>query len=138
MKETEKVKAYYYFDEAGAPQILGRKGVNLIEKGTSSRTFMVGYFETKNPHELTKSLTALRKEISEDEYLSSIPSIASTKEMFHANKDCSEVREKVFKLLKQSDFSFYCVVARKKEDFFRKKFDMKSSKVYEHLVSKLL
>lgn len=138
MQKAENVKAYYFFDEAGDSQILGRKGVNLIEKGTSSKTFMVGYLETKTPKEISKKLVELRQKIADDEYLASIPSISSTKKMFHANKDCSEVREKVFKLLKQCDFSFYCVVARKKEDLFRKKFDMKSVKVYEYLVSKLL
>lgn len=58
--------------------------------------------------------------------------------MFHATDDCQEVREKVFRLLKKSDFTFYCIVARKKEDLFRKKFDLQSAKLYEYLVSKLL
>lgn len=30
MKITENVKMYYFFDEAGDSQILGRGGVNLI------------------------------------------------------------------------------------------------------------
>lgn len=49
MKESESIKAYYYFDEAGDPQILGKKGVNLITEGKASKVFMVGYLETKNP-----------------------------------------------------------------------------------------
>ena len=43
MKKTENIKVNYYFDEAGDPNILGRKGVNLIEKGQASnkiRTFI--------------------------------------------------------------------------------------------------
>ena len=48
--------------------------------------------------------------------------------MFHANKDCAEVREKVFKLLKHQDFTFYCIVARKKEDLWRKKFNLNQKK----------
>ena len=138
MQETQNIKAFYFFDEAGDPQILGRKGVNLIEKGTSSKTFMVGYLETKEPHEFRKALENLREQIAQDEYFAEIPSIESTKKMFHANKDCSEVREKVFKLLKNIDFDFYCIVARKNLDLFRKKFDLKPAKVYEYLVSKLL
>ena len=51
MKKTENIKVNYYFDEAGDPNILGRKGVNLIEKGQASKIFMVGYFESKNPKE---------------------------------------------------------------------------------------
>lgn len=61
MKETEDIKAYYFFDEAGDPQILGRRGVNLIEKGTASKTFMVGYMETKDPSSCRKALLELHE-----------------------------------------------------------------------------
>lgn len=138
MKKVENIKVNYYFDEAGDPNILGRKGVNLIENGTASKVFMVGYLETKNPKEFSKSLEDLRKEILQDDYLASVPSIKKTENMFHATDDCPEVRREVFKLLKNSDFSFYCIVARKKEDLFRKKFDLQPAKLYEYLVSKLL
>jgi hypothetical protein len=138
MQDAEDIKAYYYFDEAGDPQILARKGVNLVERGVSSKVFMVGYLETKNPKEFSKALIQLREEISKDEYLAGIPSIKNTKRMFHASVDCAEVHERVFKLLKQSDFTFYCVAARKDVDLFRKRFDLKSAKLYEYLVSKLL
>lgn len=131
-------KSYYYFDEAGEPQILGHRGVNLISKGTASKVFMVGYLETTSPKEFTKQLNKLRAELASDEYLQEIPSFHHSLEMFHANKDCSEVREKVFKLLKQQDFSYYCIVARKSEDLFRKKFNMNQKALYKYLVSKLL
>ena len=36
MKKTENIKVNYYFDEAGDPNILGRKGVNLIEEEQAS------------------------------------------------------------------------------------------------------
>ena len=114
MKKTENIKVNYYFDEAGDPNILGRKGVNLIEKGQASKVFMVGYFESKNPKELSKTIEDLRQEIINDDYYKEIPSIKKTAKMFHATDDCQEVREKVFRLLKKSDFTFYCIVARKK------------------------
>ncbi len=114
MKKTEDIKVNYYFDEAGDPNILGRKGVNLIEKGLASKVFMVGYFESKNPKELSKNVESLRQEIINDDYYKEIPSIKKTAKMFHATDDCQEVREKVFRLLKKSDFTFYCIVARKK------------------------
>lgn len=138
MKKTENKKMYYYFDEAGQPDILGHKGINLIEKGTASKVFMVGYLETEDHKKIASDLRSLQKQIAEDEYLSSIPSIASTKKMFHANKDCAEVREKVFKLLKTENFTFYCIVARKNESLFRRKFNFKKDKIYEYLVTKLL
>lgn len=94
--------------------------------------------QCRNPKELSKALEKLRKEIIEDEYYKDIHSIKKTAKMFHATDDCQEVREKVFRLLKKSDFTFYCIVARKKEDLFRKKIDLKAAKLYEYLVSRLL
>lgn len=138
MKEVENIKVNYYFDEAGDTQILGRRGINLLENGTVSKTFMVGYLECKNPKEFTKVINNLKEELSKDEYLFSIPSFHNSLKMFHANKDCAEVREKVFKLLKQQDFTFYCIVARKKEDLWRKKFNLNQKQIYKYLVSKLL
>ena len=138
MQKIQNIKVNYYFDEAGDTSILGHHGVNLLEKGTASKTFMVGYLECKNPKEFTKSLNALRAELAGDEYLSAIPSFHHSLEMFHANKDCAEVREKVFKLLKKQDFSFYCIVARKNESLWRKKFNLSQKQVYKYLVSKLL
>lgn len=138
MKKTENIKFYYFFDEAGSPQILGRHGVNLIEKGTASKTFMVGYLAVKDPKSCRKALTELHDRIVHDELLASIPSMHSTREAFHANKDCHEVRADVFRLLKTLDFEFYCIVARKDADRFRRMFDLKDKKIYKHLVSKLL
>ena len=138
MQIPKDIKVNYYFNEAGDPQILGRHGVNLIDKGTSSKTFMVGYLECSNPKAVTKALTDLRETLKDDDYLSSIPSFHHSLEMFHANKDCAEVREKVFKLLKAQDITFYCIVARKNESLFREKFGFNQKKIYKYLVSKLL
>lgn len=138
MKKTEDTKSYYFFDEAGDPQILGRRGVNLIKLGTASKTFIVGYLETKNPSECRKKLIELHEKIKNDEYLASVPSMSSTNKSFHANKDCQEVRAEVFRLLKTLDVKLYCIVARKDEDRFRKMFDLKDKKIYKHLVSRLL
>ncbi len=130
---------YYFFDEAGDPQILGRKGVNLVSQGKASTVFMVGYLEVQEPKEFRKKLLNLQAEILNDDYLKDIPSVTkSTSKMFHACMDCSEVREKVYKFLKTQDFTFQCIVARKYEEQFRKKFDFKESKIYKYLVSKLL
>ncbi|MCQ2226077.1 MAG: DUF3800 domain-containing protein [Paludibacteraceae bacterium] len=138
MKDSQPIKAYYFFDEAGDTQILARKGVNLLEKGTASKTFMVGYLETTNHKEFSKAIRELHEKLKVDEYLASIPSMSSTNKAFHANKDCAEVRQAFFKLLKDQNFKFYCIVARKNEDLYRKKFDMKPVNIYKYLVSQLL
>ncbi|HRW25209.1 MAG TPA: DUF3800 domain-containing protein [Spirochaetia bacterium] len=137
MQKTQDVKMYFYVDESGDPAIMARKGKNLLSTGMVSKTFMVGYVETADPHSITRSLNALRTEIGEDAYFADVPSISSTLRAFHANKDCSEVRERVFRLLRQSDIKAYVIVARKSEALFRKKFDLKTAKLYEYLVSKL-
>lgn len=61
MKKSQSIKAYYFFDEAGDTQILARKGVNLIEKGMASKTFMVGYLETTDQKGFSKSIRDARK-----------------------------------------------------------------------------
>lgn len=138
MKRTENVKSYYFFDEAGDTCLLGRKGVNQIEQGLASKTFIVGYLETKDPVFCRKQLTLLHEKIKEDVYLSDVPSIVSTNRAFHANKDCQEVKAEVFKLLKTLDISFYCIVARKDAARFKRMFDLDDKQLYKHLVSKLL
>lgn len=49
MKEPSDEKMYYFFDESGSSEILGRKRVNLVNKGTTSKVFMVGFISTVNP-----------------------------------------------------------------------------------------
>jgi hypothetical protein len=131
-------KTYFYFDESGSPSVLGHRGKNLLNIGNTSKNFMVGYIKTENPHELSVNLENLRLQLMEDEYLQSVPSVRNLKNGFHANKDCLEVREKVFKLLKKSDFEANVVVARKSVEFFRNKFGLNNKNLYKFLVSELL
>lgn len=129
---------YYFFDEAGSPEILGRRGVNLVSNGNASKVFIVGFIATNDPKSLNNALKFIHEEIIADPYLAAIPSMKSTKLMFHANKDCAEVREKVFKVLHDADFTFHCIVARKKLSVFRDRYNLKSSELYRDLVSRLL
>lgn len=138
MQEPIDTKMYFYFDESGSPAILGRRGKDLLKDGLTSKTFSVGYIQTENPRELFSNLVTLRNDLMQDEYLKSIPSLKNLERGFHANKDCLEVREKVFKLLKKSDFEAYVIVARKSESVFRRKFNMSDKKLYKFLVSELL
>lgn len=138
VKEPLAQKMFYYFDESGDPKILGHRGKNLLREGLVSNTFSVGYVEMSNPHQLLVDLEKLRKELMEDEYLKAVPSVQNLKNGFHANKDCAEVKEKVFKLLKKADFEAYIIVARKDESIFRRKFNMSDKKLYKFLVAELL
>lgn len=114
MKTTEDIKMYHFFDEAGDPQILGRGGINLVTEGKSSKVFSVGYLEVKDPKEVRKGLIQLQQEIINDEYLKDIPSISkSTKVQFHACMDCPEVREKVYRFLKNRILNFNVLLQEK-------------------------
>ena len=46
-----------------------------------------------------------------DEYLKGIPSVSKTIEAFHAKDDVPEVREKVYKMIKDMPFKAEFVVA---------------------------
>ena len=57
---------------------------------------------------------------------------------FHANKDCREVQERVFKALHACEFSFHAVVLEKKIDQFISKFHGKRSVLYSYMVERLM
>jgi len=137
MKEALDEKRFFFVDESGDPTILARGGRDLLSEGLVSKIFMVGYVEIADPKGLNRKLIELRNELAADEYLKGIPSMSSSIVAFHANKDCSEVREKVFRILREAQYQAFAVVARKDEHLFRKKFDLKPAKLYEYLVSKL-
>jgi hypothetical protein len=128
---------YFFVDESGDTVFYNKKGVNLIKSGVASKVFMVGYLETDNTSTITKAVNNIRNEISRDEYLKGIPSVKKSINHFHAKDDCPEVREKIFKSIKQMDFKAFIIVARKNPDRFRKKFDLKTKKLYTFLVEKL-
>lgn len=77
---------------------------------------------------IASDLRNLQKQIAEDEYLNSIPSIANTKKMFHANKDCAEVREKVFKLLKPKILPFIALLPEKTKAYLEENLILKKTK----------
>ncbi|MCF7929728.1 MAG: DUF3800 domain-containing protein [Spirochaetales bacterium] len=95
MKKQENKKMYYFVDESGDPNFLGKGKVDLVKTGKSSKYFIVGYAEIEDINALTKQFTQLRNEIREDEYLNQIPSVKSSLKCFHANKDSREVQKHV-------------------------------------------
>jgi len=131
-------RMFYFVDESGDPNYLGKGKKNLISTGLASRWFMVGYIELSDNNALHKLFSGIRKEISEDEFLNVIPSVRHSLKCFHANRDCREVQERVFKALKQIDFRFRAVVIEKKIDQFISKFQGKKSNLYSYLVERLL
>jgi len=137
MKETESGKIYCFVDESGDPVFFNRKGKDLVMSGDASPVFIVGFFETKDHTAITRRLRTLREEIESDDYLRGIPSVVKSVKHFHAKDDCPEVREKVFKAIKDMDLEAYIIVARKEAAQFIKKFGGKDRNLYSYLVEKL-
>ena len=137
MKKVIEKKMYYYVDESGDTTFFNKRGKNLLNSGDVSRVFIVGYLETEEPNKIHKELEKIRNEIRGDEYLKSIPSVKKSLLHFHAKDDCPEVREKVFKAIKNMDIKVFIIVLRKNVEIFQKKFNCNKKKMYEYAVEKL-
>lgn len=129
---------YYFVDESGDPNFLGRGKKDLIASGAASSYFMVGYLELDDLAGLTRRFNAIREEIAQDEFINVIPSVHHSLRCFHANKDCREVQERVFKVLKATDFHFHAVVIHKKVNQFLSKFQGKRGNLYAYMVERLM
>lgn len=128
---------HYFVDEAGDPNFYGRKGKNLIQLGHASKVFIIGFIETADIQHISTALQNLKLETSNDDYLKGVPSLRRSLLYFHANADCHEVKERVFKTIKKLDLTFHCVVARKNPNMFERKFNFSKQRFYQYLVSKL-
>jgi len=130
-------KYYYFVDESGDPNFYGRKRKNLISTGLASKYFIVGYLEIEKPNLLTKEFSKLRGKLQNEEYLQEIPSLSSSIKCFHANKDCREVQERVFKILKTLEWQAYITVIEKRPKQFEEKFKKSKGIFYSYLIERL-
>ena len=73
----KKPHAYFFFDESGAPNILGHHGKNLLKKGKASKTFSVGFIKTQNPRKIAKNLQNLIEELKMDATLTAMDGVPS-------------------------------------------------------------
>ncbi len=137
MKEIENNKTFYFVDESGDPIFFDKYGRNLITRDLASPILILGFIYTKNASVLRKEIIKLQDAVINDKYLCKIPSWNKSIVSFHAKDDCPEVREKVFKLIKDLDFKAQVIVARKIEDIFRKKHNGDPEEFYSDLITKL-
>lgn len=108
---------HYFVDEAGDPVLFDGKGHVLVGNDGCSKYFIVGKLDVGEPDGLGVKLEALRAELLADPYFKRVPSFRperkKTSVMFHAKDDVPEVRQVVFKLLREADLRFYAVVRDK-------------------------
>ncbi len=130
-------KKYYFVDESGDCTFYSKNGDCIVGHEGCSPVLILGFIETMNPQSIRKALNELRNEILIDPYLADVPSIKKTRLHFHANDDCPEVREKVFKLLIKLDFKAQFIVARKRLDVFISRHKKNEDIFYNEIVSRL-
>lgn len=137
MLKPNETTNYYFVDESGDPTFYNRNGSLIVGNEGCSKILIMGFIETLEPTLIRKGLAKLREELLSDAYLDNIYSMQKTRRSFHAKDDCPEVRQAVFKLINQFDFKAQFVVARKIEQVFRRRFDAKETKFYDHLITML-
>ncbi len=137
MKKTSQNRIYFFVDESGDPYFYNRHGEFIVGKEGCSKILILGFIKTDSPEIIRQKLLQLQSEIAKDEYLAPIPSIKKSIAAFHGTDDSSEVREKVFKLLKELPFKSEFIVARKNEAVFNKRHLKKPNIFYDDLVTKL-
>lgn len=132
-----------FLDEAGDTTFYG-KGKRLIlgESGVSA-TFSIGMLRvSENLCDLRNRIVHLQSQVAEDAYLNAIPSVARKIKgggfYFHATDDPPEVRQVMFKFLKEIDCSIEVVVARKIPRLYATKHNGKESEFYADVLSHLI
>lgn len=128
---------YYFVDESGDPIFYNEKGKVIVGQPGCSSILIIGLIRTENPKPIRAVLQKLRNEIANDKYLQGIPSLKKSLVSFHAKNDCPEVKEKVFKTIKDLDFKAEFIVGRKKEEIFIKRHKGKVQNFYDDLIIKL-
>jgi len=114
------LKAYHYFvDEAGTPEIWGRRRKNILIGEKTSKYFMIGLADIREVSVAANALDNLRAIFLNDPEFAHIKSLhpgkKKTARQFHAKDDHPKIRERVFSLLcrQEYDIRFYAVVRNK-------------------------
>lgn len=137
MKKLQNLTNYFFVDESGDPTFYDKRGNFIVGNLGISKTLILGFIKTSNPKIIRQKLSQLKQEISQDNYLEGIPSVKKSLIAFHAKDDCPEVREKVFKVIKDLDFSAEIFVARKIQNIFNTRHHRSENEFYDDLVTKL-
>ncbi len=110
-------KVHRFLDEAGDTTFFGKGRVPILGQEGVSLSFGLGMVK------FAGSIVAIRQQVQElcreveaDDYVNRIPSVAKRVQsggfFFHAKDDAPEVRERLFKWIRQTDCSMEMVVGR--------------------------
>jgi hypothetical protein len=136
-------KIHRFLDESGDTTFFGKGGVPILGQQGVSQSFGIGMVKFNAPvRELREQIVALQKQVETDDYVNRIPSVQKRVQkggfFFHAKDDTPELRERLFKWIRQTDCSLEMVVGRKIPGLFARKHNGKDSEFYADLLSHLL
>lgn len=132
-----------FLDEAGDTTFFGKGRVPILGQAGVSLCFGLGMVKFADPvADVRQQVEALCRAVETDDYLNRIPSVVKRVQaggfFFHAKDDSAEVRERLFKWIRQTDCSLEMVVGRKIPGLFAKKHNGNESEFYADLLSHLL
>ncbi|MGB8953322.1 MAG: DUF3800 domain-containing protein [Candidatus Aminicenantales bacterium] len=135
--------SHRFLDEAGDPTFFKKGRILAIGEPGISLAFSLGMVKFNcDLHTTRAGIQRLEDEITKDEYLNRINSVAKKISKggfyFHATDDPPEVRERMFRFIREVDCSIEMVVARKKSVLFAKKHHSQHSEFYADLLSHLI
>src|SRR3990172_313673 len=137
-------ESHRYLDEAGDTTFFGRGHTPAIgiEKGVSL-CFILGMVKFRSPLDTVRTeIEALAADVTNDSYLSRIPSIAKKvaagRFYFHATDDPPEVRMQFYKFIAGLDMSYEGIVGRKIPRMFMRNHAGSEANFYADVLSHLL
>jgi hypothetical protein len=136
-------KIHCFLDEAGDTTFFGKRRVPILGHDGVSLCFGLGMVRfVPAVIEMRDQVEELCRAVELDEYVNRIPSVTKRVQsggfFFHAKDDPPEVREKLFKWIRDTDCSMEMVVGRKIPALFARKHHGKDSEFYADLLSHLL
>lgn len=136
-------KVHRFLDEVGDTTFFGKGRVPILGQDGVSLCFGLGMVKFAAPvSEVRGQIEQLCRSVEADDYLNRIPSVIKRVQAggfyFHAKDDPPEVRERLFKWIRETDCSLEMVVGRKIPALFARKHNGKDSEFYADLLSHLL
>ena len=136
-------KVHRFLDEAGDTTFFGKGRVPILGQAGVSLSFGIGMVKFAAPVvEVRQQVEQLCRAVEADDYLNRIPSVVKRIQAggfyFHAKDDPPEVRERLFKWIRETDCSLEMIVGRKIPGLFSRKHNGNDSEFYADLLSHLL
>jgi len=136
-------KVHRFLDEAGDTTFFGKGRVPILGREGVSMSFGLGMVKiTGSVADARRQIESLCQSVELDGYVNRIPSVMKRIQSggfyFHAKDDPPEVRERLFRWIKDASCSLEMVVGRKIPTLFARKHNGRDSEFYADLLSHLL